>query len=44
VATLIDLMGRSTPIFAEVLRGALPALARSQPSAAGTMFRLAGNM
>jgi purine nucleoside phosphorylase len=40
VATLIELMRRSTTIFAEVLRGALPAFARSQPSAAGTMFRL----
>ncbi len=40
VATLIDLMGRSTNTFSEVLRGALPALTRSQPSTAGTMFRL----
>ena len=39
VATLIELMGRSTTIFADVLRGALPALIRSEPSAAGTMFR-----
>jgi 5'-methylthioadenosine phosphorylase len=40
VATLIELMGRSTAIFADVLRGTLPALAGSQPVAAGTMFRL----
>lgn len=39
VATLIELMGRSTNVFSDVLRGALPALTRSQPSAAGTMFR-----
>jgi purine nucleoside phosphorylase len=39
VSTLIVLIGRSTAIFADVLRGALPALARSQPVAAGTMFR-----
>jgi purine nucleoside phosphorylase len=40
VATLLELMERSTAIFADVLRGALPALARSQPVAAGTVFRL----
>jgi purine nucleoside phosphorylase len=40
VATLLELMGRSTAIFADVLRGALPALARSRPVAAGTVFRL----
>ncbi len=40
VATLIELMGQSTAIFADVLRGALPAVSRSQPSTPGTMFRL----
>jgi 5'-methylthioadenosine phosphorylase len=39
VSMLIELMGRSTTIFADVLRGALPALIRSQPSVPGTMFR-----
>jgi purine nucleoside phosphorylase len=39
VATLIELMGRSTQVFADVLTGALPALAGSEPSAAGTMYR-----
>ena len=39
VATLIELMGRSTTIFADVLRGALPALAGASPTAAGTMYR-----
>jgi purine nucleoside phosphorylase len=40
VGTLLELMERSTAIFAAVLRGALPALARSQPVPAGTVFRL----
>ncbi len=39
VATLIELMGRSTAIFADVLRVALPALAGASPTAAGTMYR-----
>jgi 5'-methylthioadenosine phosphorylase len=39
VATLIELMGQSTAIFADVLRGALPALAASPPTAAGTVYR-----
>ncbi|HEY5317266.1 MAG TPA: MTAP family purine nucleoside phosphorylase [Solirubrobacteraceae bacterium] len=39
VATLIELMGKSTPIFADVLRGALPRLEAEPPSAAGTVFR-----
>ncbi len=39
VATLIELMGRSTAIFGDVLRGALPALADSVLSAAGTLYR-----
>jgi 5'-methylthioadenosine phosphorylase len=39
VATLIELMGRSTAIFADVLRGALPMLTASPPSGAGTVYR-----
>jgi purine nucleoside phosphorylase len=39
VATLIELMGRSTTIFADVLRGALPALTGPPPSPAGTVYR-----
>jgi purine nucleoside phosphorylase len=39
VATLIELMGRSTAIFGDVLSGALPALAGTEPSAAGTVYR-----
>ena len=39
VATLIELMGRSPAIFADVLRGALPRIAAAAPSAAGTMYR-----
>jgi purine nucleoside phosphorylase len=39
VETLFELMGRSPVIFAEVLRGALPALAVSEPRAAGTVYR-----
>jgi purine nucleoside phosphorylase len=39
VATLIELMGRSTAIFGDVLRAALPALDRVEPSAAGTVYR-----
>lgn len=39
VETLFELMGRSTLVFADVLRAALPVLIRSQPSIAGTMFR-----
>jgi purine nucleoside phosphorylase len=40
VATLIELMGRSTGVFGDVLAAALPALELTPPSAAGTMFRL----
>jgi purine nucleoside phosphorylase len=40
VATLIELMGRSTAVFGDVLARALPALELTPPSAAGTMFRL----
>jgi purine nucleoside phosphorylase len=39
VATLIELMGRSSAIFADVMRGALPALEVSKPSAAGAVYR-----
>lgn len=39
VAKLIELMGSSTDVFADVLRGALPALAREPPAPAGTMYR-----
>lgn len=39
VATLIELMGASTAVFADVLRGALPRLEREPPAAAGTVYR-----
>jgi purine nucleoside phosphorylase len=39
VATLIELMGRSTQVFADVLAVALPALAAVPPAPAGTMYR-----
>jgi purine nucleoside phosphorylase len=39
VPTLIELMGRSTGIFADVLRGALPTLNGSSLAAAGTVYR-----
>jgi purine nucleoside phosphorylase len=39
VATLIELMGRSTPIFSDVLAGALPRIATTAATAAGTMYR-----
>jgi purine nucleoside phosphorylase len=42
VAKLIELMGRSTSVFADVLRGALPRLAASPPKPAGTMYRFEG--
>jgi purine nucleoside phosphorylase len=38
VEQLIELMGRSTAIFAEVLRGALPRLTQP-PRPAGTVYR-----
>jgi purine nucleoside phosphorylase len=41
VATLIELMGRSTAVFAGVLAQALPALAGSSPSASGTVYGFA---
>ena len=39
VTTLIELMGRSPAIFADVLAGALPRIAASPPTAAGTVYR-----
>jgi 5'-methylthioadenosine phosphorylase len=39
VATLIELMGRSTEVFADVLRLALPRLAAGSPAPAGTVYR-----
>jgi purine nucleoside phosphorylase len=39
VATLIELMGRSSGIFAEVLLGAVSRLAAAPPIAAGTVYR-----
>jgi purine nucleoside phosphorylase len=43
VSTLIELMGRSTTIFAEILRRALPELAAVPPRAAGTVYRFASD-
>jgi purine nucleoside phosphorylase len=39
VATLIELMGMSTPIFADVLRAALPRVEAERPTPAGTVYR-----
>jgi purine nucleoside phosphorylase len=39
VATLLELMARSTGVFGDVLARALPALDLTPPSAAGTMYR-----
>jgi purine nucleoside phosphorylase len=39
VSMLVELMGRSSAVFAEVLAAALPALAEFPPSAAGTVYR-----
>jgi purine nucleoside phosphorylase len=39
VATLIDLMGQSSDVFARVLKAAMPLIATSQPAAAGTVYR-----
>jgi 5'-methylthioadenosine phosphorylase len=39
VPKLIELMGRSPRIFADVLRGALPGLAQEPPAPAGTVYR-----
>jgi 5'-methylthioadenosine phosphorylase len=41
VATLIELMGKSSAIFADILRFALPRLTQARPSAAGTVYRFA---
>ncbi len=41
VAKLIELMGRSPAIFADVLRIALPRIVGSRPEAAGTVYRFA---
>ena len=39
VATLIDLMGKSRAVFADVLAGAVSRLAAQAPVPGGTMFR-----
>jgi purine nucleoside phosphorylase len=39
VSNLIELMGRSSAIFADVLRGTLPRLVARPPAAAGTVYR-----
>ena len=39
VATLIELMGQSPAIFADVLRGALTRIVNTPPGAAGTVYR-----
>jgi purine nucleoside phosphorylase len=39
VGTLIELMGRSTAIFAGVIRGTLARVAETEPRAAGTVYR-----
>jgi 5'-methylthioadenosine phosphorylase len=39
VTTLVELMGRSPGVFADVLRGALPLVEAQAPAAAGTMLR-----
>jgi 5'-methylthioadenosine phosphorylase len=39
VSTLIDLMGRSSDLFAAVLQAAMPLISVSQPAAAGTVYR-----
>jgi purine nucleoside phosphorylase len=39
VSTLIELMGQSTPIFADVLGVALPRLEAEPPTPAGTVYR-----
>ncbi len=38
-STMIELMGRSSAIFADVLRGALPHLVARPPAPAGTVYR-----
>jgi purine nucleoside phosphorylase len=39
IPELIALMGKSTSVFADVIRGALPPLAQSPPAAGGTVYR-----
>ncbi len=39
VETLLELMGRSSAAFADMLRGALPSLVKHPPSPAGTVYR-----
>ena len=39
VSELIELMGKSTSILAEVLRGAVPRVERSRPAPTGTVYR-----
>jgi 5'-methylthioadenosine phosphorylase len=39
VAELIELMGKSTAIFGDVLQGALPELEQARPTPAGTVYR-----
>ena len=39
VEQLIELMGRSTSVFGDVLRGALPRLERATPTISGTVYR-----
>jgi purine nucleoside phosphorylase len=40
VAKLVELMGRSTTVFADVLQGALAKLAVARPTAAGSVYRI----
>jgi hypothetical protein len=39
-ATMFDLMSRSSAVFADVLRGALPRLVEHPPTATGIVYRL----
>jgi hypothetical protein len=39
VETLIELMGRGSAVFADVLMGALPRAQSDTPTAAGTVYR-----
>jgi 5'-methylthioadenosine phosphorylase len=38
VSTLIELMGKSSSVFADVLAGALPEVLTAKPDAAGTVY------
>jgi purine nucleoside phosphorylase len=40
VGTLVELMGRGSGVFAEVLRRALPEIAVDSPIPAGTVYRI----